>query len=88
MRKINPNAVNLEPVKYLDYVIRGLVQHPEEVKIQKVEGTQETIIEIRVHPDDVGKIIGKNGSVIRAIRMIIQAVNNRDKKNYSVEIID
>jgi len=76
------------PEKYIEFIIKNLVNHPEEIKINRIDGTKETIIEIRVHQDDVGKVIGKNGSVVRALRTIISAVGNREKKNYILEVID
>lgn len=79
---------NLDTVNFLNYVISQMVNHPEDVKIQKVEGTRETIIEIRVHQEDMGKIIGKNGSVIRALKTIAGAVGSKEKKNYNLELVD
>ncbi len=76
------------PEKYIEFIIKNLVNHPEEIKINRIDGTKETIIEIRVHQDDVGKVIGKNGSVVRALRTIVSAVGNREKKNYILEVID
>jgi len=76
------------PEKYIEYLIKNLVNHPEYIKINRIDGTKETIIEIRVHQEDVGKVIGKNGSVVRALRTIVSAVGNREKKNYILEVID
>lgn len=78
----------LNPEGFLEYVIKNLVNHPEDLKINKVVGKKDTIFEIYVNHQDIGKVIGKNGSVIRSIRNIINAVNIKDKKNYFVEIID
>lgn len=78
----------LNPEGFLEYVVRNLVSHPEDVKINKVDGKKDTIFEIYVNHQDIGKVIGKNGSVIRSIRSIINAVNIKEKKNYFVEIID
>ncbi|GIX43387.1 MAG: UPF0109 protein [Leptospiraceae bacterium] len=78
----------LTPEKYIEYIIKNLVNHPEEVKINRIDGTKETIVEIRVHQEDIGKVIGKNGSVVRALRTIVNAVGNRERKNYILEVID
>ncbi len=78
----------LTPELYIEYIIKSLATYPNEVKVNRIEGSKEIVIEIKVHNDDVGKIIGKNGSVIRAIRTIVNAVGNRERKNYIVEIID
>ncbi|MCX7811283.1 MAG: KH domain-containing protein [Leptospiraceae bacterium] len=76
------------PEKYIEFIIKNLVNHPEDIKISRIDGTKETIIEIRVHQEDVGKVIGKNGSVVRALRTIVSAIGNREKKNYILEVID
>jgi hypothetical protein len=76
------------PEKYIEFIIKNLVNHPEDIKISRIDGTKETIIEIRVHQEDVGKVIGKNGSVVRALRTIISAIGNREKKSYILEVID
>ncbi|MFN3604734.1 MAG: KH domain-containing protein [Leptonema sp. (in: bacteria)] len=78
----------LNPEYFLEYIIKNLVAHPEETKIKKVEGKKDTILEIYAHPEDIGKIIGKNGSVVRSLRNIVSAVNIKEKKNYIIEIID
>jgi|YNPMSStandDraft_1061717.scaffolds.fasta_scaffold57268_1 predicted RNA-binding protein YlqC (UPF0109 family) len=76
------------PEKYIEFIIKNLVNHPEDIKISRIDGTKETIIEIRVHQEDVGKVIGKNGSVVRALRTIVSAIGNIEKKNYILEVID
>ncbi len=78
--------LNIE--QYIDFTIRNLVNHPDEVKVNKIEGTKETIIEIRVNPEDIGKVIGKNGSVIRAIRTVANAISLRERKKIDVQVID
>jgi hypothetical protein len=78
----------LTPEKYIEFIIKNLVNHPEDIKISRIDGTKETIIEIRVHQEDVGKVIGKNGSVVRALRTIVSAIGNIEKKNYILEVID
>jgi predicted RNA-binding protein YlqC (UPF0109 family) len=79
---------NLNPEKYVEYIIQNLVNHPDDVKVSRIDGTKETIIEIRVHPEDVGKVIGKSGSVVRALRTIVNAVGYKERKNYHLEVID
>ncbi len=76
------------PEQFLEYVVKNLVNHPQEAKIKKIDGKKDTIFEIYTHPEDLGKIIGKGGSVIRALRNIIASINNKEKKNYIIEIID
>jgi predicted RNA-binding protein YlqC (UPF0109 family) len=54
----------------LEFLLIHLVQHPEDVNIDESEGERETVYTIHVHADDMGRIIGKNGSIIQAIRNI------------------
>lgn len=72
----------------VEYIVHSLVEHPDEVSIEAIPGSEETIIELRVADSDVGKVIGKNGSVARALRTLLAALGSRDEKTYSLEIID
>jgi uncharacterized protein len=73
----------------LDYVLPWLIDHPEELSIEEVEGEREGIVyEISVHPEDVGKIIGKRGRIIRSLRTLARAGSQRGGKNVMVEVID
>ncbi|HBS06107.1 MAG TPA: RNA-binding protein, partial [Leptospiraceae bacterium] len=66
----------------------NIVSSPEQLKLTEIEGPEESIIEVRVADEDVGKVIGKAGSVARALRNVVNAVGLKDDANYSVEIID
>lgn len=72
----------------VEFIVHNLVEHPEEINLKEIPGEDETILELRVADADIGKVIGKNGSVARAMRTLIQAVGARDQKNYHLEIID
>ncbi len=78
----------MTPIPLVDYVVRSLVENQDEVHISEIPGSEETIIELRVADSDIGKVIGKNGSVARALRTLIQAVGAREKRSYVLEIID
>ena len=74
---------------FLDYVLPWLVDHPDELNVEEVEGdVGQVIYEISVHPEDVGKIIGKRGRVIRALRTLARVGSPRDGRNVMVEVID
>ncbi len=66
---------------------KSLVDHPDEVEISEVEGEQSVILEIRVAPDDMGKIIGRQGRIIKALRTVVKASAARDDKRVAVEVI-
>ena len=71
----------------VEYIVKSLVDKPEEVKIKEMEGEKTCIIELRVAPEDVGRVIGKQGKVIKAIRLLSTAAAIRKNKRISVEII-
>ena len=69
-------------------IVKSIVDNPEEVSAREVEGEQTTIIEIITKPDDIGKVIGKQGRTIKAIRTIINAASVKEGKRISVEIVE
>ena len=74
---------------FLEYVTPWLVDHPEEVEVTEVEGEEDSLVlELTVHPDDVGKVIGRRGRIIRAIRSLAKAAGQKQGTSVSVEVID
>jgi len=71
----------------VEYLVKALVDKPEEVKISQTEGESVTILEIRVASDDAGKVIGKDGRIANAIRTIVKAAGAKNKKRVTVEIM-
>lgn len=72
----------------LDYLAKALVDHPEDVHIDVIEGERSVILQLRVHPDDVGKVIGKQGRIAQALRTLVKAAATKQGKNAIVEILD
>jgi predicted RNA-binding protein YlqC (UPF0109 family) len=73
----------------LEYVTEWLVDNPDDVEISEVEGDRgATVLEISVHPDDVGKMIGKRGRIIRSLRALARAAGQRDGQTVLVEVVD
>ena len=70
------------------YIARNLVEHPDDVTVTEIQGDQELTLELRVAPDDMGKVIGRQGRIAKEIRTIIKSVAQRDGKKVSVEIVD
>ncbi|MBI9011613.1 MAG: KH domain-containing protein [Clostridiales bacterium] len=68
-------------------IAQSLVDNPEAVKVNEVEGAQSVIVELRVSPDDMGKVIGKQGRIAKAIRTVVKAAATKTKKRVTVEII-
>lgn len=72
----------------LEYVVSYLVSFPDEVQIEEDESGRTVIYDLIVHPDDVGKVIGRNGRIARAIRTVVKVAAAREGKNSMVEIVD
>lgn len=74
--------------EFVAYIVKNLVDHPDEVHINEVGGTQTLIIELAVRKEDIGKIIGKGGKTINAIRTLLMSVASRNGIRVSLEIIE
>ena len=73
---------------FLEYVLKGLVDRPDAVTVTPVEQAGQTLYELRLHPTDVGKIIGKQGATIQAIRALTQVSAAKRGQRCTVEIIE
>ena len=74
----------LELVKY---IAASLVEKPEAIDVREVEGEDSITIELRVDPDDMGKVIGKQGRIAKAVRTVVKAASAKSSKPVFVEII-
>jgi len=74
--------------EYLEYVVKGLVQNPGAVTVTQVERAGTTVYELRMDPADVGKIIGRQGATINAIRSLLLAGSAKKGLRCSVEIVE
>lgn len=72
----------------LTYLAQNLVEHPESVSVTETIGNGETILELRVAPDDMGKVIGRQGRIAKEIRALMRSVAQRKGIRVSVEIVD
>ena len=70
----------------LTYIAQNLVDHPEAVSVTEHAGEDETVLELRVAPEDMGKVIGKQGRIAKAIRSVVRAATAKDAKPVFVEI--
>ena len=73
--------------EFLLYIIKALVDEPDEVEVNVVEGEKSTIFELKVAPPDIGKVIGKNGRIAKAIRTILNAAIAKTGKRISLDIL-
>ncbi|MEA3423646.1 MAG: KH domain-containing protein [Bacillota bacterium] len=69
------------------FIAKSLVAYPELVEVNEVEENHSVIIELRVAPDDMGKVIGKQGRIAKAIRTVVKASATKENKRVVVEII-
>ena len=70
------------------YIARSLVENPDAVSVTEVEGAQELTLELRVAPEDMGKVIGRQGRIAKEIRILMRSAAQRAGKRINVEIID
>lgn len=71
----------------VEFIAKALVDNPDQVSVNEVEGSQSIIIELKVAQEDMGKIIGKQGRIAKAIRTVVKAAAIKDNKRVVVEII-
>ena len=72
----------------VEQMARALVDHPDEVQVQVIEGERTTVLELRVAPGDLGKVIGRQGRTARSMRTILNAAGMKLKKRFALEILE
>jgi hypothetical protein len=72
----------------VEYIVKKLVDKPESVVVTEISGEQATIVELRVAPEDLGKVIGKEGRTARAIRTLLHASATKERKRAVLEILE
>jgi predicted RNA-binding protein YlqC (UPF0109 family) len=82
----NVQAINVQAM--IENVVKSLVEDPQQVSVNVVEDAGETVLELKVGPQDVGKIIGKQGRTVRAMRNLLSAAGVRANKRFALEIIE
>mgnify|MGYP002510229100 FL=1 len=71
----------------VEVLAKALVDHPDEVVVTETEKDNTTVVELRVSPTDMGKVIGKQGRIAKAIRSLVKAAASRDDRKVVVEIV-
>ena len=74
-------------VELVKFVAQKLVDTPDAVDVREVDGPESVVIELRVDPDDMGKVIGKQGRIAKSIRTVVKAATLKNEKPVFVEII-
>jgi predicted RNA-binding protein YlqC (UPF0109 family) len=72
----------------IEYIAKSLVDDPEAVLVNEVEGEKGAVLELRVAQDDIGKVIGKYGRIAKALRTVLSASAGKTGKRYTLEILD
>ena len=73
--------------KLVEAIAKSLVDKPENVVVTETSGRQGTVIELKVDPDDMGKVIGKQGRIAKALRVVVKAAATRENKKVTAEIV-
>ena len=74
--------------EWLIYIAQSLVEHPESVSVTEYGTPAETVLELRVASEDMGKVIGRQGRIAKEIRALIRSVAQRQGKRVTVDIVD
>jgi len=69
----------------VEHLVRGIVDNPDDVRVDLVQGRRGRTVEVRVHPDDLGKVIGRGGRTARALRQVVSGVGGRGVR---VDLVD
>jgi predicted RNA-binding protein YlqC (UPF0109 family) len=72
----------------VEFIAKALVDHPQDVEVKNVEGAQVTVLELRVHAEDLGKVIGRQGRTAKAIRTLLVASGTKARKRFTLEIVE
>jgi predicted RNA-binding protein YlqC (UPF0109 family) len=79
------STVNMQGL--IEYIVRSLVDDPSQVRVAKIEGSNTVIFELRVAPEDMGRVIGKGGRVANAMRTLLRVVAARQGQRATLEIV-
>jgi predicted RNA-binding protein YlqC (UPF0109 family) len=72
----------------IEFLAKSLVDHPDEVRTRLYERDQQTVVELEVDPEDLGKVIGRQGRTARAIRNLLSAAGQKSRRRYTLDILD
>ena len=72
----------------VEQIAKALVDHSDQVSVRAIEGEQVTVLELKVHPEDLGKVIGRQGRTAKSIRTILGAAGMKLRKRFTLEILE
>jgi hypothetical protein len=71
----------------VEYIAKSLVDDPDQVEVREIEGSNSVILELSVAPDDMGRVIGKNGRVANAMRTLLRVIAAKQGRRVNLEIV-
>jgi predicted RNA-binding protein YlqC (UPF0109 family) len=74
--------------EFVEYIVRSLVDNPDQVEVKEIQGSRTTVYELRVAQGDLGKVIGKSGQTAKSIRTLLAAASARQGKRAVLEILE
>ena len=72
----------------LTYIAQNLVSQPDQVSVKEIDSDGEIVLELRVAPEDMGKVIGRQGRIAKEIRAVVRALAQRNNTRVTVDIVD
>jgi uncharacterized protein len=81
-------SANVSLKELIEYIAKALVDNPDDVDVSEVSGEQTVVLELRVAKDDLGKVIGKQGRTVKAMRAILNAASSKVRKRADLEILE
>jgi len=75
-----------DDVQFLEYVVKALVSHPDDIKIKRTVDEMGVLMSLDVHPDDMGKVIGRAGNTAKAIRILLRVVGMKNNARINLKI--
>jgi len=76
----------VDDVQFLEYVVKALVNHPEDIKIKRTVDEMGVLMNLDVHPDDMGKVIGRSGNTAKAIRILLRIIGMKNNARINLKI--
>lgn len=76
----------IDDVQFLEYVVKALVSHPDDIKIKRTVDEMGVLMSLDVHPDDMGKVIGRSGNTAKAIRILLRVVGMKNNARINLKI--
>ncbi len=76
----------VDDIQFLEYVVKALVEHPNDIKIKRTVDEMGVLMTLDVHPDDMGKVIGRAGNTAKAIRILLRVVGMKNNARVNLKI--